>query len=402
MIFKAATKKIILVIVFSLIANFGLSLKQAKAQIPVTDVAHITVTTTHTVEDYVVNYIVKPLVRSLANALENRIVNSITSKISGAKTQQPSFITNWRNEILDSQARGNDVFRSVIADAVLCPYFDSNLKTAFGADRYAGALSSGNITNGGTLVYQNKTSIPGLPSFQNLSSCTLPADLNVNAFKNDFSKGGWAAWDELIKPQNNFFGVYSLALNEQAQQIQTEAQSSQNKSIAGQGYIGSNLGLNGASPNGCIGTGGINRCIFLGKEVTPPKLIADLNSTALGTKISRAGFGTELNDVLEGLIGAVITGLTQGLTNFAGQNGYNVAPTINGLFDQSGATGATSGTNPTNPPGVPANLQNIQTSATCRSNCLSEARQCTGNAVQGSATAQSCAENENACEASCP
>src|SRR3989344_2934113 len=100
-------------------------------------------------------FILKPLIRSLANSLENKLVNKLNGLVSGLAQKTPSFITNWRNYTLDSQARGNDVFRSVLASATLCPYFNSNLKTSFGADRYAGLLSDSNITNGGTLVYQN-------------------------------------------------------------------------------------------------------------------------------------------------------------------------------------------------------------------------------------------------------
>lgn len=403
MIFRNNIRKIIIfAVILVFIGSLGLSLKRAKAQIPVTDVAHIAVTTTHTTQDFIKNYIIKPLVRTLANALENMIVNKITAQISGVKQGQPSFITNWRNEILDSQGRGNDVFRSILADTGLCPYFGQNMKTAFGADsnKYGGSIKGSTVTakdkNGNdVVVYQNKTTTPGLPSFQTTANCTLSPDINVILFKKDFSQGGWATWNELIKPQNNFFGAYSLALGEQSRQISIESQSSQNKSIAGQGYIGSKLGpntgtgtsaclqscqsqqatcnkqaasgllggsatecaniaasctancppsavvTNNAGPNGCVGTGGVNRCIFVGKEVTPPKLIADLNSTALGTKISRAGFGQELSDVIGGLVGAVVTGLLQGLTNFAGQNGYNVAPAINnGLFNEAGANQA--------------------------------------------------------------
>ena len=47
MIFKDNTKKIlILAIVFSFIANFGLSIKQAEALLPVIDAANLTANTT--------------------------------------------------------------------------------------------------------------------------------------------------------------------------------------------------------------------------------------------------------------------------------------------------------------------------------------------------------------------
>jgi len=307
-------------------------------------------------------FIIKPLVRKLANALENKLVNSINGLVSGLIQKTPSFIQNWRNYTLDSQARGNDIFRSVLADARLCPYFKTNLQTAFGADKYIGFLSSANI---------NKTSISGLPSFRDLTNCTLPANLNIDTFKTDFVKGGgWDTWNKLIQPQNNFFGVYSLALGEQAMQMQTEKESARDYSIAGQGFLGQKLGNGGAIPNGCTGStlaGGAGRCIWFGKEVTPPKFLGDLSEKSLETKIGRVGYGQELTDVVFDLITAVINTLSNKILNFTGQSDYSAPPGGNTNFNEAGAT-------ETSPP------EYSDPAIICRNACESDYNQCVSKA----------------------
>ncbi len=355
---------------------------------------------------WVKEYIIKPLVRTLANALENVIVNKMTAQISGKTQGQPSFITNWRNQILDSEARGNDVFRSVLADAQLCPYFKTNLQTAFGADKYAGTILGSTIKNStGQLVYQNKTSVPGLPSFQNLANCTLPANLNINVFKTDFAKGGgWDTWNQLIQPQNNFLGAYTLALNEQTTQRAVDTQSSQNQAIAGQGYLGQKLGTSGTSPNGCVGSlSGTNRCLFLGKEVTPAKLIESVNASSFGTKISRAGFGTELPDVIQGLIGAVSAGLLNGIANQLGQTNYNALVGGTGsLFDESQSNAQ----QPQSNPNVPSNLQG--SGDDCRQLCSNNYNTCNSannpelNPSASGENLSVCSDELSNCNASCP
>ncbi len=351
MIFKDNTKKIIiLVIVLSFIANFGLSIKQAKALIPVIDPANLTANTTTAVMTtgqkiayFLKEFIIYPLVRKLGNALENKLLNKTNGLISGLTQKTPSFILSWRNFTLDSQARGNDIFLAVLADATLCPYLKTNLQQAFGADRAIGAFAGSEVKVGTATVFQQKTSIPGLPSFQNLANCTLSSNTNVDLFRKDFSNGGWSAWNELIQPQNNFYGAYSLALGEQAKQIQTEKESSRDRSIAGQGFLGQQLGLTGgASPTGCVGaslpgvqrfstdTSGnltnVTRCAFVGKEVTPGQVLGRAAASALDKKLGRVGGATQVTDVILNLLTSVMSSVSNRMLNFTGQNSYQAQP----------------------------------------------------------------------------
>lgn len=355
---------------------------------------------------WVKEYIIKPLVRTLANALENKIVNTMVAQISGKKQGQPNFITNWRNQILDSESRGNDIFRSVLADTQLCPYFKTNLQTAFGADKYAGTIAGATMKNSsGQVVYRNETNAPGLPSFQTLAGCTLPANFNASTFKTDFAKGGgWDTWNKLIQPQNNFFGTYALSLDQQVAQKATDTQSSQNQAIAGQGYLGQNLGKSGASPGACVGPlTNTNRCLFLGKQVTPASLLKDVNASSLGAKISRAGFGQELTDVIQGLIGAVTSGLLQGVANELGQTNYDsIMGAAGSLFDEANANNLNFNQ---------ANQANQAAQSSCKDACSTSFSECLNscpsepnNPAQvdmGSGCAVDCSQRSNQCGALC-
>ena len=288
-------------------------------------------------------FVIYPLVRMIANSLENKLVNKMNSTISNINSKGPTFITNWRNHMLDSQARGNDVFKAVLADAKVCGFMKSDVLNAFGADKSVGAIKGAKITDAlDRVVYENKTNIPGLPSFQNLADCTLPSDLNVDLFKKDFSKGGWTAWNQLIKPQNNFFGIYSLALNEQQRQIETEKKAAMDSAVAGQGFLSQKLGVvgSGIGPSGCTGTNRYkmdekgkltpdwtgSRCTFMGKEVTPAKLLGESNANALDKKLGRVGGATQITDILLSLASAVLDATTNRLVNFIGQSTYDRPP----------------------------------------------------------------------------
>ncbi len=282
-------------------------------------------------------FIIKPLVRMIANSIENKLVNSINKQISNINGKTPGYITNWRNHFLDSQARGNDVFRSVLADTKSCGYFDENLKTAFGAEKYIGSIAGATVKNSaGQVVYQNKTAIPGLPSFQQTANCTLPSNLNVDLFKKDFSKGGWTAWNQLIQPQNNFFGAYSLALGEQQRQMTTEEKITMDSAVAGQGFLSQRLGVGntGVGPSGCsdVQVGNrfsmvtINRCTFMGKEVTPAQILGKTAAATIDKKLGRPGAASELTDIVLSMFSAVLNATLNRVANFIAQNTYDQPP----------------------------------------------------------------------------
>lgn len=296
-------------------------------------------------------FIIEPLVRKIANALENKLINKISNFVAGTDSKTPRFIVSWRNHMLDSQARGNDVFRAVLADTKLCPHFQEGINQSFGAENYTGAIQGAIVKNrSGRVVYQNKTSVPGLPPFQVSARCTLPSSFDVSAYREDFRNGGWAAWGKLVEPQNNFFGVFVMTLQEQQRQIAIDEQSARDQSIAGQGFLAQSLGLGGTDANGpagCVDTikdlGPFQevikkgRCTFQGKIVTPNKIFSDTAVNALDKKLGRVGGATKLTDVILRLVDAVTTALTNKLFSLGGQKSYeeDFGSDASGSFDTS-------------------------------------------------------------------
>jgi hypothetical protein len=382
-------------------------------------------------------FIISPLVRTIANALENKIVNQVNKALGKIDGKTPSYITNWRNYILESEARGNDVFWAVLADTKLCPYFKNDLTTSFGAEKSTGAALGAQVrkivAGQNVVVYENKLFAPGMPSLQTTANCTLPSGFNQKTFQNDFTKGGgWTTWNQLIQPQNNFFGAYSLALGEQSKQIATEKQAAQDSSLAGGGFKGQKLGAdNKASPTGCTGaslpgqlapttsdcmaadqacfvscndqavknsafnlkacdaacssalnackksttTSSGTRCAFLGEEVTPGSILGESAANTLDKKIGRVGTAAYLTDIILSVIGGVIQGLSDKLTNFGGKSSYGTPTTPEAGFGQSAPIPAGK------EEGVPATDPNYdaQVNQICASSCQSD---CEGNAPQ--------------------
>lgn len=287
-------------------------------------------------ENFFKEYFIRPLVRKIANSLENKLVNSVNKQISGIDGKLPSFVTNWRNYTLDSQARGNDIFRSILADADFCSYFGKDLKILFGADKYTGRIDGAKVRDAlGRVVYENKLSIPGLPSFKDISKCTLPSSFSATALKQDFAKGGgWDAWNKLIEPQNNLLGAFILALDEQSRQISLESQSAENEAVSGGGFLSQKLGVgnSGVGPSGCTikrdeaGDVESTRCTFMGKIVTPAQILGQTAADEIDTKLKRVGAATELTDVILSLADAVLNGITDRLANYIGQATYDNLP----------------------------------------------------------------------------
>lgn len=56
-----------------------------------------------------------------------------------------------------------------------------------------------------------------IPEFKTQAACTLDKIVgNIEDFYNDFSKGGWVAWNESMKPNNNAFGTWLMAQDKKA------------------------------------------------------------------------------------------------------------------------------------------------------------------------------------------
>jgi len=116
--------------------------------------------------------------------------------------------------------------------------------------------------------------------------------------------------------------------------------------MAGSGFLsqrlGKGIGEAGLGPSGCIGTNRFkmdekgnlapvwtgSRCTFLGKAVTPGKILGETAANTLDTKLKRVGGATFLTDIILSLFAAVVDGTTSRLANFAGQYTFDGPPSV--------------------------------------------------------------------------
>ena len=218
------------------------------------------------------------IARVFARNFLNTMMNSMTDFISkNGRDKLPNFVQDWRYFLEDAQYRGEDITRAIIGDAIgtgpgsgtICDYLKNPLSNAFGASRVPGFNASSHR-------------VDSLQYYRERNRCTLPTGFNVNTFRNDFSAGGgWAAWNQLIQPQNNIWGVFADTQSELTSQRGFEEARDRSEAEAGSGFT-SKLG---GDDNGCSVKGGNSFCLVLGSILTPAKIL----ETA-GSKLNQSEF----------------------------------------------------------------------------------------------------------------
>lgn len=101
-------------------------------------------------------------------------------------------------------------------DSLLVLDFNSLLENAadIAGARFLNELTGVNLCSTVPAVKLQIALLP-TPDFKQRSACTLDKIVsNITSFYNDFTNGGWAAWDESAKPNNNAFGEWITATNE--------------------------------------------------------------------------------------------------------------------------------------------------------------------------------------------
>ncbi len=196
----------------------------------------------------------------------------------------PAFIENWRDFTQLSQYRGEDIFRATISNITLG----------------GGATACSHIRSPLSLIFNAKSPVTGfipdnfrvnsLQPFKLKNDCTLPSNLNVAAFTRDFTQGGWPAWNELIKPQNNFSGVFTNSIIELDNQRSFEENLDRTEAISGSGFTGKQ------SP--CKGTGQNKQCLIFGQVVTPGKLFSDSAAATIDRELDWLISSDEISETL--------------------------------------------------------------------------------------------------------
>src|SRR3989344_7245067 len=123
---------------------------------------------TYTTKEGVEDIVARCAAREVLTAMGKNILNVART---GGRDGGPAWVRNWRNFQLDSQYRGEGIFRGMLASTNLCGYFGSDLKNLFQANKQV------NLT-------QIKTR-SGLDSFALQAGCTLPSNFDFDAYKQD-------------------------------------------------------------------------------------------------------------------------------------------------------------------------------------------------------------------------
>lgn len=207
----------------------------------------------------------------------------------------PKWITNWLRHL------GEEVL-GVSLGSILQDIGLSNICSPFGIQLRVAILAP-----------------PPRPFGQNFpsaASCTLDQIVsNIEDFYNDFTKGGFLAFEKSWEPQNNFYGSLILWQNELENRAAAQAQSRQNEGIAGSGALGIKVCLNQTIVAG-------EKICREWKITTPGTILAQNLAEAAGiSDFDLIINAHELMDLLAYVIDAMITRLikagVQGLLGVA-------------------------------------------------------------------------------------
>jgi len=123
---------------------------------------------------------------------------------------KPQFVTNWNRFLRDAFNVGvGEVIRETNL-AFLCSPFKLQVQLSL---------------------------LPTRP-FQQRIECTLDKIVsNIEDFYQDFSKGGWIAYNEMWLPQNNYYGEMLLIHDEMLARAAARKEAAQNEALAGKGFL---------------------------------------------------------------------------------------------------------------------------------------------------------------------
>lgn len=244
------------------------------------------------------------------------IVNLI--KYLGRKTEPTDlnsvYVKNWRGFLSRGQYRGEDVTRGVIADATLgadpkiCNYLRRDLNTVFTVTDLPAGFDS------------TKYRLDSIQYYKLHNACTLPNNFNLNQFRNSFdSGGGWNTWDEIIKPQNNFYGVHANTEEELKKQRGFEEGLDREEVGAGSGYLGRTE---------CLVIGQNGECLAWKNIEFPANVAAEALGAVINQNLAWITGSDEVDELLDVYVFEVVNAIF-GVGKFRGDDGSAFNPSEN-------------------------------------------------------------------------
>lgn len=162
----------------------------------------------------------------LKDQLIHRMINNIVRWVQGGG--KPQFITNWQGFFADSVSRGAKQAVNQIMPRV-CQSFKPLLQVA---------LQEKNIYNNIQESESNSVEITNIYDEYNSANCTLGSFVNnLKGFYNNFEYGGWNAYANALKPQNNFFGAFIIAKDLITQKGLSQKEIDRNDAVSSKGFL---------------------------------------------------------------------------------------------------------------------------------------------------------------------
>ncbi len=163
--------------------------------------------------DEIAKWILDTLLKSIIETLRKRLLDSMVDQIitwiQGGG--DPKFIQNFGDVL-------GDAFQAAVGDTIL----DTQLAPLCYEP----------------LKFKLQISLTQ-PIFSQRVSCTLDDVVeNIGAFKNDFKTGGWIAYQESLKPQNNPAGISLLTQDELLRKQDKKSAVTQFEATVGAGFFG--------------------------------------------------------------------------------------------------------------------------------------------------------------------
>lgn len=206
----------------------------------------------------------------LQKAILDVVVDQIITYIQGGG--KPQFVTDWKGFAENAAQRAGGEFVESLGLGFLCEPFSLQLQIALGE---------------GTAK-----------KFSDTNACTIDKIVsNIENFKDDFRDGGWIAYGESWKIQNNFVGSYIEASKQKGFREQAAAVAALNEAVSGKGFTSAKKCKQDAKGKDIQST-----C----KVVTPGSTLGDLTSKSLGSDIDFLLNAEQLGDYVGAIVDALL------------------------------------------------------------------------------------------------
>lgn len=280
-------QKILIVPIVAIATLLPINAQKANAQlfVPVFDKLHTTVSAKHAGFQNVTKMTLDTLAYTVAQSALDQLTQNTVNWIKGGFAGSPSFAVDPNKLFLDTTNIVAGGLANQIQGIATCdfnPNFNIDLANMVTLSTRSGATAK----------------------FQDQIKCPFPSTINASDFYNDFSKGGWEAFETALSDSGNAFGVNLLTSRELAAR-QTETLSVIEQKLGWAGGFLSMETCGSIEPY----TGIPTDC----KTTTPGKIIQDQLSQSIGTDMNRLGFADNLNKVFSALIGQLTQSAMSGI-----------------------------------------------------------------------------------------